>query len=1249
MTGGERNINWSHFKRSLNPLNGNNLQTPLEERHGYFDLALGNDHNDQHHQEPQEQTSTIPRIFTIEPSLTSNEEDDRPASCGDTQSTSNTTTPPPQRGVSFRPKLEYVGRAYSIAAQSVTTLDDLEPRSKKERFILFLHKKFPSRIVRRILKCTIAYFLSTLFSLIHPVAQALGPGVFLTTGGVLFNHPGRTMGAQFDATITSALGICMAMGFTYWALACSVAYNNHYPELIGAGTAINATFLFVGIFAAQMIRQLYPRFFFFSLQGMMVMIFSLAAAPGLHQTSIPIGLPLRYGIPLLTGAALSQIVNLFVWPETAVEGLGRALKETLGSSREMLDMITKQFFLDPESEMITADVVEKTAEEMRRGMLKVKTAYHEAKYEISYTYIRPYELGNVQKALDRLTRHLNILGGSLKTERILFENAIASLELLNEKQKQQEQPVEMHPTDVDSEPEDTPRKSTLRWLNQEDEMRLRKAAMLATGASTTSPQNSRPNSRVASRAGSRAGSRRNSLDVDFEEQNQKSVSSIRSFLNLSKFNGPKPKPPPKVSRSFDHTGGELLIAYLESLRDPLMRLSMDCVSVVDCLSHSIVVELDMDDDDDKSIWKTWSSYLTHIFKLKPRKVDNASLPKCRLPHEPNECNCTQKIKEAIRRFDREESERMQQLYNIEGHTVDLDMREELFLVFFFIFSLRESAKELGSMASTMDDLRSSRRDRHRRHLYMPQLTQKWWRKWASTANHQSIRDKGGYSMTTLRPAMIPKDRKKNDIQDEYRLTRLKTCDTLNRKTRRMSSTKSEGSSAMFSPCERVSSRATVKSCMQRKPSDAPSNDNSLRPPAMDDGSDLEAVPIPKDPKPPLLLRVRYRVWQTLQYTKNYDFKFALKVAAAVLVLSIPSFVPSSSAWYDSVRGQWSCMTVIAIMNPTSGGTYSASFWRIVGTLVGAFTGWAALEANGGSPYLLAGFAVLLCIPFFYIHLASTYNKIGIVVLLTYMAVALSRYVSVSADSIAVTVWKRTITMVVGIIVAVSLNWLIWPFVARHAVRKSLASIIGELGDYYAYLIGTFLFHDPAVPPSDDEVKGAQKMEGAIQKSINACHVLLELTDNEPRLKGPFPKAFYTEMIVSTRNLLDRLMSIRTALTGMPRDVKREICQRDLNTHRRDMTASMLLHFYTLQSSLKSKIPLPAYMPSARAARSRLIRYQRKLKVDYRWVRYRNLCWFAMASCTEEIILELEHLSDLVRFIVGENKFAERTRRLEITM
>ncbi|KAI9495945.1 hypothetical protein BDB00DRAFT_811080 [Zychaea mexicana] len=1238
------------------------------------------------------QLPTAPQIFTTEPSISSADDNfstkptERISSREyDLDSHKNTnvqevplqhdsdeqgaqTQAKPPRGVSFRPKLEYIGRAYSTAAQSLNTVDE-QPRSRKERVISFVHRRFPSRVVRRVLKCTLAYFISTLFSLISPLVQALGPAAFLTTAGVVFNHPGRSMGAQFDATITSALGVCFGMGLAYAGLACSVAYNTRHPDTIQIGRVINALFLFVGIFAAQMIRQFYPRFFFFSLQAMIVFIFCFSTAAGMLQTTIPTQLPLSLGLPLLCGAAISQIVNIFIWPETAVEGLGRALRETSNSSKEMLDLITKQFFLDPESEMVAGEVVDETAEKMRAGMTKVKSAYHEAKYEISYTYIRPYQLGNIQKSLDRLTKHLNILGGSLKTERVLFENAIAALAAENAGAGSTDETDEDTDDDHDTEdehhkmthPHDEPRKSTLRWLNTEDELNLRRAAMLAA---SHSPQNSRPNSRMGSRAGSRAGSRRNSLeDEDHEDQNQKSVSSLRSFLNLARLSNPMPKPPRKRNRQIiEHGDGELLVTYLESLRDPLMRLSMECAPVLDCVSHSIVEELDMDDDDDKSVWKTWKAYIFHLLKLnKKRNKNEQDEPRksCKLKHDPKNCNCAGTMREAIRKFDETEGERMHTLYKLNctkvgNDVLDLGMREELFLVFFFIFSLREVATELESMAKTMDELRHSKHKRRRKHLYMPQLTQKWWKKWASTNNHQSIRDKGGYSLATLQPAM--KDDRVPDAADEYRLRRIKTTDTTKQqKTRRMSSVASQTSSTIISPVlEKVSSRSTITLRKQRSNATKDSTHLGVI-------EDLEAGGAIKEEKeeedkqqqqlekikPPLFLRIRYGTWKTLQYLKKYEFKFALKMALAVLLLSFPAFIPSSTAWYESVRGQWSCMTIIAIMNPTSGGTWEASFWRIVGTLVGAFTGWAALEADGGSPYLLALFAVLLSIPFFYIHLASTYNKVGIVVLMTYMAVALSRHVTELSEPIHETVWKRTATVVVGILVAVILNWMIWPFVARHAVRKSVAGIIGELGDYYTFLMGTFLFHDHQNLPSDEDEKKAQKMEGGIQKSINACSVLLELTDHEPRLKGPFPKDFYKEMIVSTRNLLDRLLTIRTALISMPASVKKDICLQEYNVHRRDMTASMLLHFYTLQTSLRSKIPLPAYMPSARAARTRLIRYRRKeAKNTKQWVRYRNLCWFAMASSTEEIIEELEHLNDLIRFIVGESKFADRARRID---
>ena len=129
---------------------------------------------------------------------------------------------------------------------------------------------------------------------------------------------------------------------------------------------------------------------------------------------------------------------------------------------------------------------------------------------------------------------------------------------------------------------------------------------------------------------------------------------------------------------------------------------------------------------------------------------------------------------------------------------------------------------------------------------------------------------------------------------------------------------------------------------------------------------------------------------------------------------------------------------------------------------------------------------------------------------------------------------------------------IWPFVARHAVRKSISGFVGELGDYYTFLVGTFLFNE--MKPSEDDFKRAPKIDSKIQKSINGCGVLLKLTDHEPRLKGPIPKDFYKEMIVPTRNILDRLVSMRTALISMTNSVKRDICGKEYSVYRRDMVS-----------------------------------------------------------------------------------------------
>jgi hypothetical protein len=91
---------------------------------------------------------------------------------------------------------------------------------------------------------------------------------------------------------------------------------------------------------------------------------------------------------------------------------------------------------------------------------------------------------------------------------------------------------------------------------------------------------------------------------------------------------------------------------------------------------------------------------------------------------------------------------------------------------------------------------------------------------------------------------------------------------------------------------------------------------------------------------------------------------------------------------------------------------------------------------------------------------------------------------------------------------------------------------------------------------------------------------------------------------------------------------------------------MLLTFHTLASSLRSKTPLPVYMPSARSARTKLMNHRRANHKNSNWVKFRNISWYTMSSGTGEIIEELEYLADLIRYIVGESEYADRARRID---
>jgi hypothetical protein len=184
-----------------------------------------------------------------------------------------------------------------------------------------------------------------------------------------------------------------------------------------------------------------------------------------------------------------------------------------------------------------------------------------------------------------------------------------------------------------------------------------------------------------------------------------------------------------------------------------MELALDCTSALECVCDSIAHELNMSESPEKM--KDWVSLIKHKLRLGKKKVDQDAINRKSLERHRGQlkCNCSQNIRLALARFDKAEHDRMHALYQankgrMTDDALDLGMRQELFLVFFFIFTMREVADEVQDMTLHVDEIRfkaAASGKKHKKHLYMPKLNRMKWNKWARGNNHQSTRDKGGYT------------------------------------------------------------------------------------------------------------------------------------------------------------------------------------------------------------------------------------------------------------------------------------------------------------------------------------------------------------------------------------------------------------------------------------------------------------------------------------------------------------------------
>ena len=265
------------------------------------------------------------------------------------------------------------------------------------------------------------------------------------------------------------------------------------------------------------------------------------------------------------------------------------------------------------------------------------------------------------------------------------------------------------------------------------------------------------------------------------------------------------------------------------------------------------------------------------------------------------------------------------------------------------------------------------------------------------------------------------------------------------------------------------------------------------------------------------VRLRYELWKLVHRLQGFESRFALKVTAITALVSIPAWLPQSSDWWNSNESWWAVVTVWTMMHPRVGGTFQDLAVRTLCAASGAIWAGLAYSADGGNPYVLAFFAAVFMLPMLHRFTQSSHPRSGIVGCMSFTVVSLSAYTSNGAPSIVKISWTRGLAFVIGVVAAVVVNWILWPFVARHELRKSLSAMLLHSSLLYRRVVAKYIYYTEGEEPGPNDIAKSEMLEGRLREGFVRMRQLMELTRHEIVSCSPFysqPLRRYSFRLVS---------------------------------------------------------------------------------------------------------------------------------------
>ncbi|KAK9764644.1 hypothetical protein K7432_007686 [Basidiobolus ranarum] len=322
----------------------------------------------------------------------------------------------------------------------------------------------------------------------------------------------------------------------------------------------------------------------------------------------------------------------------------------------------------------------------------------------------------------------------------------------------------------------------------------------------------------------------------------------------------------------------------------------------------------------------------------------------------------------------------------------------------------------------------------------------------------------------------------------------------------------------------------------------------------------------------------------------------LKTSIGCILLSLPAFFANSAKWYAEWRGQWTVITVVFWMFPSSGLLILGFFLRVVGTVAGAVFGIVIWEICQDA--VLAGM---------YLDDAN-YNDL-----------------EHNTDPVWKVAGMRCLTVMIGVVAASIMYCLPFPDTGRVALRRRLAGTVRDISVLYTCLTYVLENWSPDSSTTESQRKQFEKLALNIYQQIASERILLEHTKYEPPLRGKYPRDKYIRVLEHVENMINMLQTIELSLEKIPQKWRASLKPRE------PYVATVLAGFKYISAGLAAKISLPPYLsyPKDTLSQSTLANSQYPPHDDPEFIVYAAFLLYNVAFA-----MEVQKLLEVVQDLVG---------------